>query len=119
VLAECVAQVYSIEIVASLGERACALLGELGYRNVDVRIGDGYYGWAEHAPFDVIVVTAVASHIPPPLLKQLKPGGSLILPVGTRFTTQQLVLVRKSADGHITTRQVLPVAFVPLTGGHE
>lgn len=89
------------------------------YRNVEVSVGDGYYGWKERAPFDVIVVTAVASHIPPPLLAQLKPGGLMILPVGSRFTAQQLVLVRKGADGKITTRQVLPVIFVPLTGDHE
>ena len=119
ILSELCAKVDTLEIIEPLGIQAQARLKQLGFANVEVRIGDGYYGWAEHAPFDVIVVTAVASHIPPPLLKQLKPGGSLILPVGTRFTTQQLVLVRKSADGHITTRQVLPVAFVPLTGGHE
>lgn len=119
ILSELCEKVYTLEIIEALGAQAQARLEQLGFANVEVRIGDGYYGWAEHAPFDVILVTAVASHIPPPLLKQLKPGGSLILPVGTRFTTQQLVLVRKSADGHITTRQVLPVAFVPLTGGHE
>jgi protein-L-isoaspartate(D-aspartate) O-methyltransferase len=84
-----------------------------------VRVDDGYYGWAERAPFDVIVVTAVGSRIPPPLLKQLKPGGRMVLPVGTRFTTQELVLVRKDASGAISTRQILPVRFVPLTGGHD
>jgi protein-L-isoaspartate(D-aspartate) O-methyltransferase len=88
-------------------------------RNVEVRIGDGYYGWPEAGPFDVIVVTAVAGHIPPPLLNQLKPGGLMVLPVGTRFTAQQLVLVRKHADGKVRTRQLLPVSFVPLTGGHD
>jgi len=119
ILSELCEKVYTLEIIEALGTQAQARLKRFGFANVEVRIGDGYYGWAEHAPFDVIMVTAVASHIPPPLLEQLKPGGSLILPVGTRFTTQQLVLVRKSADGHITTRQVLPVAFVPLTGGHE
>ena len=119
ILSELCEKVHSIEIIEALGTEARARLQRLGYSNVEVRVGDGYYGWAEHAPFDVIVVTAVASHIPPPLLKQLKPGGRMILPVGTRFTTQQLVLILKAADGHITTRQVLPVAFVPLTGGHE
>jgi protein-L-isoaspartate(D-aspartate) O-methyltransferase len=112
-------EVYTLEIVEPLGRQARERLARLGYGNVSVRIGDGYYGWPEAAPFDVIVVTAVAGHVPPPLLKQLKPGGRMVLPVGTRFTTQQLVLVRKLADGKVTTRQLLPVAFVPLTGGHD
>ena len=119
ILSELCENVYTVEIVEPLGVEARARLERLGRSNVEVRVGDGYYGWQERAPFDVIVVTAVASHIPPPLIKQLKPGGRMILPVGTRFTTQQLVLVLKAADGHITTRQVLPVAFVPLTGGHD
>ena len=119
VLSPLVAEVYTIEIVEPLGQQATKRLAHLGYENVDVRIGDGYYGWPEAAPFDVIIVTAVAGHIPPPLLKQLKPGGRMVLPVGTRFTTQQLVLVHKRADGRVTTRQMLPVAFVPLTGGHD
>jgi protein-L-isoaspartate(D-aspartate) O-methyltransferase len=112
-------EVYTLEIVEPLGRQARERLARLGYGNVSVRIGDGYYGWPEAAPFDVIVVTAVAGHVPPPLLKQLKPGGRMVLPVGTRFTTQQLVLVHKLADGKVTTRQLLPVAFVPLTGGHD
>jgi protein-L-isoaspartate(D-aspartate) O-methyltransferase len=119
ILSELCENVHTIEIVEALGTEARARLERLGYSNVEVQVGDGYYGWPEQAPFDVIVVTAVASHIPPPLIKQLKPGGRMILPVGTRFTAQQLVLVSKAADGHISTRQVLPVAFVPLTGGHE
>jgi protein-L-isoaspartate(D-aspartate) O-methyltransferase len=119
VLAKLCDKVYTLEIVEPLGQQATQRLARLGYKNVDVRIGDGYYGWPEAAPFDVIVVTAVAGHIPPPLLKQLKPGGRMVLPVGTRFTTQQLVLVRKLENGRITTRQMLPVAFVPLTGGHD
>jgi protein-L-isoaspartate(D-aspartate) O-methyltransferase len=119
VLSQLCDKVYTLEIVEGLGQQARTRLARLGYKNVDVRIGDGYYGWPEAAPFDVIVVTAVASHVPPPLLKQLKPGGRMVLPVGTRFTTQQLVLVRKLEDGRITTRQMLPVAFVPLTGGHD
>lgn len=119
VLGELCRKVYSIEIVEPLGLQARERLERLGYDNVEVRIGDGYYGWPEHAPFDAIVVTAVASHVPPPLLQQLKPGGRMVLPVGTRFTTQQLVLVDKQADGKVTTRQLLPVAFVPLTGGHD
>jgi protein-L-isoaspartate(D-aspartate) O-methyltransferase len=119
VLARLCDKVYTLEIVEPLGQQATKRLAQLGYENVEVRIGDGYYGWPEAAPFDVIVVTAVAGHIPPPLLKQLKPGGRMVLPVGTRFTTQQLVLVRKLENGRITTRQMLPVAFVPLTGGHD
>jgi protein-L-isoaspartate(D-aspartate) O-methyltransferase len=119
VLAKLCDDVYTLEIVEELGKQAGPRLERLGYENVHVRIGDGYYGWPEAAPFDVIVVTAVAGHIPPPLLKQLKPGGRMVLPLGTRFTTQQLVLVRKLEDGRITTRQLLPVAFVPLTGGHD
>ena len=90
----------------------------LGYKNVEVRTGDGYHGWKEHAPFDGIVVTAAASHIPPPLIEQLKPGGRMVIPVGGPFFVQQLLLVEKGEEGDIQTRQVLPVAFVPLTGGH-
>ena len=108
-------KVYTVEIVEPLGTAARTRMRRLGYENVEVRIGDGYYGWSEHAPFDVIVVTAAGSHIPPPLIEQLKPGGHMILPVGTRFTAQQLVLVSKAPDGRLTTRQILPVAFVPLT----
>jgi len=111
--------VYTIEIIEPLGRQAQERLERLGYQNVHTRIGDGYYGWAEAAPFDVIVVTAVAGHVPPPLLAQLKAGGRMVLPVGTRFTTQQLVLVQKLADGKLRTRQLLPVSFVPLTGGHD
>jgi protein-L-isoaspartate(D-aspartate) O-methyltransferase len=119
VLSRLCERVYTLEIVEPLARQARERLARLGHDNVEVRIGDGYYGWPEAAPFDVILVTAVASHIPPPLLKQLKPGGHMVLPVGTRFTTQQLVLVSKLSDGRVRTRQLLPVAFVPLTGGHD
>ena len=118
ILAELVEKVYTIEIVRELGEQAKGRLKRLGYQNVWVRIGDGYYGWEEHAPFDGIIVTAAANHIPPPLVKQLKPGGRIIIPVGSPFMTQQLMLVKKEKDGKIKTKQVLPVLFVPLTGGH-
>lgn len=118
ILAELVSRVYTIEIIEPLGQRAKKTLQQLGYRNVETKIGDGYYGWEEYAPFDAIVVTAVASHIPAPLIRQLKRGGRMILPVGTRFLTQQLVIVEKDAQGAISTRQILPVRFVPLTGGH-
>ena len=114
VLAELVARVYTIEIVEPLGSAARRRLARLGYDNVEVRIGDGYDGWAEHAPFDAIMVTAAESHVPPPLLGQLKPGGRLVIPVGDRFFTQQLILIEKRDDGALTTTQVLPVRFVPL-----
>jgi protein-L-isoaspartate(D-aspartate) O-methyltransferase len=118
VLAEIGMQVYSIEIIEQLGELARTNLAELGYDDIEVRIGDGYYGWEEQAPFDAIIVTAAASHIPPPLIQQLRPGGHMIIPVGSRFMVQQLVLVDKDKDSEVTTRQVLPVRFVPLTGDH-
>jgi protein-L-isoaspartate(D-aspartate) O-methyltransferase len=118
VLAELGMQVYSIEIIEPLGELARTNLARLGYDDVEVRIGDGYYGWEEQAPFDAIIVTAAASHIPPPLIRQLRPGGHMIIPVGSRFLVQQLVLVDKDEDEEVTTRQVLPVRFVPLTGDH-
>ena len=79
-------------------------------------VGDGYHGWQEHAPFDAILVTAAASHIPPPLIRQLKPGGRMVIPVGAAFMVQQLMLVEKNLDGTVSTRQILPVQFVPLTG---
>ena len=118
VLSGLVKEVYSIEIIRQLGDRARKVLDELGYDNVSTRIADGYDGWPEHAPFDSIIVTAGISHIPPPLIRQLKNGGTMVIPVGTRFQTQQLTLVKKDTNGAITTRQVLPVIFVPFTGGH-
>ena len=108
--------VYSIEIIEPLGLQARQRLQAMGYANVEVRLGDGYDGWEEHAPYDAILVTAAASHIPPPLIRQLKVGGRMVIPVGAAFMVQQLMLVEKNPDGTITTRQVLPVAFVPLTG---
>lgn len=116
ILAELVDRVYSIEIVEALGKDAGERLGRLHYDNIVTRVGDGYYGWKEQAPFDAIIVTAAASHIPPPLIKQLKPGGRMLVPVGSRFMTQELLLVEKDAAGNVTTRQLLPVIFVPLTG---
>ncbi len=118
VLAELVEHVYSIEIIEALGEQARARLAALGYDNVSTRIGDGYYGWPEQAPYDAIVVTAAASHVPPPLVRQLRPGGRMVIPVGTPFLTQNLVLVEKADSGTVSMRQLLPVRFVPLTGGH-
>lgn len=119
VLAELGAQVFSIEIVEPLAQEAAARLRRLDYRNVATRVGDGYHGWPERGPFDAIVVTAAASHVPPPLVQQLKPGGRMVIPVGALFQTQQLMLVEKRADGTLTTRQLMPVRFVPLTGGHD
>jgi protein-L-isoaspartate(D-aspartate) O-methyltransferase len=115
VLAECVAHVYSIEIVEALGLKARALLSDLGYRNVDVRIGDGYAGWPDAAPFDAIVVTAAPEHVPQPLVDQLAPGGRMVIPVGATGETQNLLVITKGADGKAVTRRVLPVRFVPLT----
>lgn len=118
VLSELVRHVYTMEIIEELGERARKTLKELDYANVTVRVGDGYYGWEEHAPFDAIIVTAAGDHIPPPLVRQLKPGGRMIIPVGSRFFTQQLTLVEKQPDGTVRTQGILPVSFVPLTGDH-
>jgi len=118
VLAELVGRVYTMEIVEPLATQARERLKRLGYDNVEVRHGDGYHGWPEHAPFDSIIVTAAADHVPPPLLRQLRPGGRMVIPVGSRFLVQQLVLIEKNDDGTIITRQLLPVSFVPLTGDH-
>ena len=118
VLAECVKEVYTIEIVGELGKEAQARLKRLGYMNVEVRIGDGYGGWKEKAPFDRIIVTAAGNNIPPLLIEQLKPGGRMVIPVGEPDAAQQLMLLEKQEDGKIKTRRALPVAFVPLTGGH-
>jgi protein-L-isoaspartate(D-aspartate) O-methyltransferase len=114
VLAHLVKRVCTIEIIPELGQSAAAVLKRLGYDNVETRIGDGYYGWEDCGPFDGIVVTAAAGHIPPSLLRQLKPGGRMVIPVGGAFFTQQLTLVEKRADGRIYTRQLLPVVFVPF-----
>jgi protein-L-isoaspartate(D-aspartate) O-methyltransferase len=118
VLAGIVGKVYSIEIIEPLADRARRHLGDLGYTNVVTKLGDGYYGWKAHAPFDAIVVTAAASHVPPPLVEQLKPGGRMVIPVGGRFMTQQLLLIEKTENSEITTRQIAAVRFVPLTGEH-
>ncbi|MCB2173988.1 protein-L-isoaspartate(D-aspartate) O-methyltransferase [bacterium] len=116
VLAELVDKVYTVEIIAPLAKWARERLELAGCENVMVKHADGYYGWEEHAPFDAIVVTAATPHIPPPLIEQLKDGGRMIIPVGSRFRVQQLVLVEKR-KGEITTRNMLPVRFVPFTRG--
>jgi protein-L-isoaspartate(D-aspartate) O-methyltransferase len=118
VLAKLVKQVYSIEIIEPLAEQAQRRLKRLGYENVTTRLGDGYFGWEDHAPFDAIVVTAAATHVPPPLIAQLKPGGRMVIPVGGRFTVQYLLLLEKTEAGDVLTRQITAVRFVPLTGKH-
>ncbi|MCA1795120.1 MAG: protein-L-isoaspartate(D-aspartate) O-methyltransferase [Desulfobacteraceae bacterium] len=114
VLAQIVDLVFSIEIIAPLADQARKIIEQLSYDNVRIKHGDGYYGWEEHAPFDAIVVTAAAEYIPPPLLAQLKPGGKMVIPVGSPFMTQQLMLVTKKGDD-IITRALFPVRFVPFT----
>ena len=113
VLAQIAGEVYSIEIVDSLGRKAAATLARLGYTNVKTRIGDGYQGWPEAAPFDAIIVTAAPDHIPRALIEQLNPGGRLVIPVGTLL--QELMVVRKAADGSTLNETIVPVRFVPLT----
>jgi protein-L-isoaspartate(D-aspartate) O-methyltransferase len=115
VLAEIVSEVYTIEIREGLSERATRLLDSLGYGNVRTKYADGYFGWEEHAPFDAIIITASANHIPPPLLKQLRDGGRLIIPLGSTLYYQTLTLVTKKGDD-MTVRQMGGVAFVPMVG---
>jgi protein-L-isoaspartate(D-aspartate) O-methyltransferase len=117
VLAELSDEVYTIEIVPELARLAASRLKELGYDNVTVKEGDGYRGWPEHAPFDAVIVTAAPERIPQPLLDQLAPGGIMVIPVGGFF--QELKVFRKSADGRITEKDILPVRFVPMTGEVE
>jgi protein-L-isoaspartate(D-aspartate) O-methyltransferase len=116
VLSQLVKRVYTVEIIPELGEEAAERLQRLGYANVQVRVGDGYFGWAEHAPFDGIIVTAAAPYIPEPLIEQLKPGGRLVIPVGLPYRYQELMTVDKDSGGSIDTESVLSVAFVPFTG---
>jgi protein-L-isoaspartate(D-aspartate) O-methyltransferase len=118
ILAGLVKHVYSIEIIEPLATEARDRFKRLGYDNVTTMLGDGYHGWQDHAPFDSIIVTAAASHVPPPLIRQLRPGGRMIVPVGERFMTQQLLLLEKTESGEIITRQIAAVSFVPLTGEH-
>ena len=115
VLAELAAKVYTIEIVEPVGKQGAANLEGAGYRNVYTRIGDGYHGWPEVAPFDSILVTAAAPEVPPALVEQLKPGGRLVIPVGGRWDVQELLVIVKNQDGSITRKPTIPVRFVPLT----
>ena len=117
VLAVLGAEVYSIEIISELGAIAAERFDRLGHR-VTTKLADGYFGWPDQAPFDAIIVTAAASHVPPPLVQQLKPGGKMVIPVGGRFLTQYLMLIDKLDAQQVRLWQLLPVRFVPLTGGH-
>ncbi len=118
VLAELGLTVYSIEIVPPLAKRAQIVLQRQHPGKVHLRTGDGYHGWQEAAPFDAVIVTAAGDHIPPPLVEQLKPGGRMVIPVGSHFFSQQLMLVKRDQEGTVRTQSLLPVAFVPLTGEH-
>ena len=117
VVAEIVDSVFTIEIVEELGASAAKRLKDLQYNNIKTKVADGYYGWHEHAPFDAIIVTAAAEHIPPPLIKQLKDGGKMIIPVGHPFFVQNLILVEKR-KGKVYSKNMMPVRFVPLRGEH-
>ncbi|MCK9291460.1 MAG: protein-L-isoaspartate(D-aspartate) O-methyltransferase [Bacteroidales bacterium] len=118
ILAEIVEKVYTIEIIPELGKSATDRLKELGYQNIEVITADGYHGLEEQAPFDAIVVTAAAEHIPPSLIQQLKEGGKMIIPVGSPFLVQTLMLVEKKAK-KVTTKSLMPVRFVPFTRSQE
>lgn len=115
VLSEIATNVFTIEIIEPLADAAAGRLKRLGYDKVQVKFADGFFGWAERAPFDAIIVTAAADHVPPPLIEQLKSGGRMVIPLGSVFFRQVLVLVEKDNDGKIRTRSIAPVAFVPLT----
>ncbi|HMB98703.1 MAG TPA: protein-L-isoaspartate(D-aspartate) O-methyltransferase [Balneolaceae bacterium] len=116
VLSELTPHVYSIEIIRELGEAASRLYDELGYNTIRTKIGDSYFGLEEHAPFDAIIVTAAAGHIPSPLMEQLKPGGIMAIPIGNPYQAQVLMKVEKTKKGKIRTERILPVRFVPMTG---
>jgi protein-L-isoaspartate(D-aspartate) O-methyltransferase len=118
VLAELVGKLYTIEIIPELARQAEERFRRLAYTNIEVRQGDGYYGWPGAETFDGIIVTAAADHVPPPLVRQLKPGGRMVIPVGDRFSVQHLLLITIDRQGNPQTRQILPVRFVPLTGDH-
>ena len=116
VLSELTPQVFTIEIITPLAEQARERLQKLGYHTVRVRAADGYFGWPEEAPFDGIIVTCAAGHIPPPLIAQLRQGGRMVIPVGGFYEVQRLMVVTKDEDGMVRTQELLPVRFVPMTG---
>jgi len=118
ILAEIAREVYTVEIIASLAEAAMPLLSQLGYTNVQFKTGDGYFGWPENGPYDAIVVTAAPEEVPPQLIKQLREGGRMVIPVGPSDETQVLRTILKAADGALLTRDVMAVRFVPFTGEH-
>ena len=115
ILAEMGVNVYSVEIIPELAEQASKVLNTL-YPEIKLRVGDGYFGWKEYAPFDGIIVTAAVDHIPEPLTRQLKAGGKIVIPIGSPYTVQELVVVEKKINGDFILHQILPVRFVPLTG---
>lgn len=117
ILSRLVGRVYTIEIVEPLARRASQRLSRLGYKNVEVRHGDGYAGWPQYAPFDGIIVTAGAPHVPKPLLEQLRPGGRMVIPIGPAESVQQLLLITKGRNGAVRRERIIPVRFVPLTRG--
>lgn len=117
VLAEIGVEMYTVEIFQALADQARARLERLGYDNVRVRHADGHFGWPETAPFDAVIVTAAAGYIPPALVEQLKPGGRMVIPVGSVYGVQNLILVEKDADGEVSTESLLPVRFVPMLKG--
>lgn len=117
IIAQLASAVYSVEIIPELANRAKKTFAELKLDRIQSKLDDGYFGWKDYAPYDAIIVTAAASHVPPPLIKQLKPGGRMVIPVGSHFYVQYLVLINKDEKGNLSTRQILPVRFVPLTGG--
>ncbi len=119
ILAEIVKHVYTVEIVRDFEMKVKARLTNLGYTNVSMRVGDGYQGWKEYAPYDAIIVTAAPDHIPPALIEQMKPGARMVLPVGPRSQVQSLTLVTKDGDGSIEQQTVMRACFVPLTGKHS
>ncbi len=119
VLSEITPHVYTIEIIKKLGETAGKRLERLGYESVKVRIGDGYYGWKDEGPFDGIIVTCAAGHVPPPLIEQLKPGGRIVIPIGGAYQIQTLMVITKDSEGAVRSQQLIPVRFVPMTGTAE
>jgi len=114
ILSRIVKEVYTIEIIPPLGTSAEKRITEIGYKNIHVKIADGYFGWEEHAPFDCVIVTAASDHVPPPLITQLKKGGRMVIPVGHPFQVQHLVLITKSMKGELQMKHLLPVRFVPF-----
>jgi protein-L-isoaspartate(D-aspartate) O-methyltransferase len=119
VLAELGVRVYSMEVIEPLAQEADERLHKLGYDNIAVRAGDGYYGWSEHGPYDAILIKEAVNHVPPPLLGQLKPGGRMVLPLGPGDGMQMLTVIDKGTDGSVRQKGVLPVRFAPMQGGER